>query len=68
MPFVLDGHDVTIGASVGIAIAPYDGLDAELLLKDADRALYRAKDNGRGRVCRFEEESGEIADRRRAAG
>jgi diguanylate cyclase (GGDEF)-like protein len=68
MPFVLDGHNVTIGASVGIAIAPYDGLDAELLLKDADRALYRAKDNGRGRVCRFEEESGETADRRRAAG
>jgi len=51
--FVLDGFDVVIGASVGAAIAPRDGLDAESLLKNADRALYKAKAEGRGRLCLF---------------
>jgi diguanylate cyclase (GGDEF)-like protein/PAS domain S-box-containing protein len=51
-PYVIDGHQVVIGLSVGIAIAPSDGLDADLLLKNADMALYRAKADGRG-VYRF---------------
>ena len=46
-PFVIDGHQIVIGTSVGIAFAPQDGLDADQLLKCADLALYRAKLDGR---------------------
>jgi len=51
-PFELDGHQVVIGASVGISIAPNDGSDPDKLLKNADLALYRAKSDGRD-SCRF---------------
>jgi diguanylate cyclase (GGDEF)-like protein len=51
-PFELEGHHVVIGASVGIAVAPVDGLEADQLMKAADMALYRAKTDGRG-VYRF---------------
>jgi diguanylate cyclase (GGDEF)-like protein/PAS domain S-box-containing protein len=51
-PYSLDGHQVTIGASVGIAFAPVDADDADRLLKNADMALYRAKSDGKG-ACRF---------------
>jgi diguanylate cyclase (GGDEF)-like protein len=54
MPFDLGDHHVVIGASVGIAIAPNDGNDVDQLLKNADMALYRAKDDGRGRFHFFE--------------
>jgi diguanylate cyclase (GGDEF)-like protein len=46
-PFALDGHQVIIGASVGISIAPTDASDPDRLLKNADMALYRAKSGGR---------------------
>jgi len=51
-PYQLEGHEVTVGASVGIARAPNDGTSADQLLKNADMALYRAKADGRG-TCRF---------------
>jgi diguanylate cyclase (GGDEF)-like protein len=51
-PFDLDGHQVVTGASVGIAIAPNDGSDPDKLLKNADMALYRAKNDG-GESYRF---------------
>lgn len=51
-PFDIGGHQVVIGTSIGIALAPLDGLDAEQLIKSADMALYRAKTDGRG-VFRF---------------
>jgi diguanylate cyclase (GGDEF)-like protein len=53
-PFEVAGHQVVVGASVGIAIAPGDGLDPDLLLKSADIALYRAKSDGRNRYRYFE--------------
>jgi diguanylate cyclase (GGDEF)-like protein len=56
VPFDLGDHHVVIGASVGVAIAPDDGNDADQLLKNADMALYRAKDDGRGRFHFFEAE------------
>jgi diguanylate cyclase (GGDEF)-like protein/PAS domain S-box-containing protein len=46
LPFVLDGHRVTTSASVGIAIYPDDGSDAITLLKNADAAMYKAKQAG----------------------
>jgi diguanylate cyclase (GGDEF)-like protein len=51
-PYDLHGHMVVIDASIGIAIAPADGTDANELLKNADMALYGAKADGRG-VYRF---------------
>lgn len=46
-PFRLDGHDVTVTASIGIALHPDDATDTETLLKYADTAMYQAKQSGR---------------------
>jgi diguanylate cyclase (GGDEF)-like protein len=51
-PYQVLGHHATVGTSVGVALAPLDGNDADHLLKSADLALYQAKADGRG-VCRF---------------
>jgi diguanylate cyclase (GGDEF)-like protein len=51
-PYRISGNEVVIGASIGIALGPRDGTDADLLLKNADMALYRAKSDGR-RAWRF---------------
>lgn len=48
-PYSIEGSRVMIGASVGIAIAPDDGVTSEALIRNADLALYAAKDGGRGR-------------------
>lgn len=46
-PFVIDGHEVRLGASIGVALCPLDGYDPDDLLRNADLALYRAKERGR---------------------
>jgi diguanylate cyclase (GGDEF)-like protein len=46
-PFKLEGHEVTVTASVGVALYPDHGKDIELLLKHADMAMYLVKGNGR---------------------
>ena len=51
-PYGIQGHDVTIGCSIGIAIAPQDGADSQTLIRNADLGLYAAKGDGRG-VHRF---------------
>ena len=66
LPIIIDDQHVTIGASVGIAIAPTDGTDGETLLKKADLALYRAKSEGRGTYHFFEKGMDEVLQRRRA--
>lgn len=43
-PFVIDGHDLRVGASVGISVFPQDGVEAETLLRNADIAMARAKE------------------------
>jgi diguanylate cyclase (GGDEF)-like protein len=53
-PFDLDGHQVPIGASIGIAVGPSDGSCPDKLLRHADLALYRAKGDGRGTFRFFE--------------
>ena len=45
-PFIIDGHDLRVGASIGISVYPQDGQDAETLLRLADIAMYRAKQGG----------------------
>jgi diguanylate cyclase (GGDEF)-like protein/PAS domain S-box-containing protein len=52
-PYSIDGQRVIIGASVGIALAPDDGKVSEELIRNADLALYAAKDLGRGRYHFF---------------
>lgn len=51
----LDGHEVSITASIGISIFPTDGDQADLLMKYADSAMYHAKDNGRNNYQFFKE-------------
>jgi diguanylate cyclase (GGDEF)-like protein len=45
--FDLDGHQLHISSSIGISVSPYDGEEGETLIKNADAALYRAKQQGR---------------------
>jgi diguanylate cyclase (GGDEF)-like protein/PAS domain S-box-containing protein len=52
--YLLDGNSVVIGASIGIAMAPSDGDESERLLKNADMALSRAKNDSRGTFSFFE--------------
>jgi diguanylate cyclase (GGDEF)-like protein/PAS domain S-box-containing protein len=53
-PYEIDGQQVVIGTSVGIAIGPTDGTTPEQLMRNADLALYRAKSDGRGAFSFFE--------------
>ena len=46
-PYMLEGHEAYTSASIGITISPTDGSDANTLLKNADMAMYEAKDQGR---------------------
>ena len=47
-PYSIEGSRVVIGASIGIALSPGDGVTAEAIIRNADLALYAAKDRGRG--------------------
>src|SRR5437868_8350419 len=54
-PFELSSHNVDIGASIGVAISPDHGVSIEALMRAADIAMYRAKSNGGGQHCVFDE-------------
>lgn len=64
-PFMVDGHTIPIQPSIGFAIAPNDGLTVTELLKNADLALYRAKQEGKGCYQFFEPAMDEQARKRR---
>ena len=53
-PYDIAGHQLVIGVSIGISLAPEDGNNPDELLKNADLALYRAKADGRGTYRFFE--------------
>ncbi|WP_189446896.1 sensor domain-containing protein [Cognatilysobacter xinjiangensis] len=63
-PIMLDGHELRVGASVGIALYPQDSREARTLMKQADTALYHVKETGRGRYSYFTDVMGESAEAR----
>jgi diguanylate cyclase (GGDEF)-like protein len=65
-PSRIAGHDVVPRASIGIALSPADGSDPQTLLRNADLALYRAKEAGRNGYCFYEPSLNARAQERRA--
>ncbi|MGJ4997851.1 putative bifunctional diguanylate cyclase/phosphodiesterase [Bradyrhizobium sp. HKCCYLS3077] len=63
-PYDIDGNELVIGASIGIALSPSDGTSCEELMKNADMALYRSKQDG-GRVHRFFEREMDLQAQKR---
>ncbi len=55
-PIMIDGHDLTVSVSIGIALYPDDGTDSSTLLRHADTAMYGAKDEGRNTFHYFMQE------------
>jgi diguanylate cyclase (GGDEF)-like protein len=64
-PYDVDHHKLFVGASVGSAVGPTDGNTVEMLMRNADLALYRAKDEGGGQHCRYEPSLHANAEERR---
>jgi diguanylate cyclase (GGDEF)-like protein/PAS domain S-box-containing protein len=64
-PYTVDNHTLYVGASVGSAMGPRDGKSVEELMRNADLALYRAKDDGGGEHCHFEPALHAVAEERR---
>ena len=64
-PVRIDGERLEIGASIGIALLPDDGIDADTLMQNADLALYHAKVNGRKQSCFYHEAMSRDLARRR---
>ncbi len=63
-PQLISGHELTVGASIGIALFPENGGDVQSLLRSADAAMYSAKARGRGRAALFTPDLGERNTRR----
>ncbi len=64
-PYQIDGSRCVIGASIGIAIAPYDGISSEDLVRSADLALYASKGGGRGQFRFYSSDLHSEAERRK---
>ena len=63
-PVTLVAHEVVTSASIGACVYPEDGHDADRLLKNADSAMYRAKQKGRARICFYTEDLNRLAQER----
>jgi len=66
-PFGLNGQEVAVGTSIGIAMAPENGVEPDELLKRADLALYSVKSSGRNDYCLFRNEMLEIVHTQQSA-
>src|SRR5690606_13124113 len=64
-PYEVDRHRLYVGASVGSAMGPRDGSTVETLMRNADLALYRAKDQGGSEHCAYQPELHANAEERR---
>jgi diguanylate cyclase (GGDEF)-like protein/PAS domain S-box-containing protein len=64
VPSVIDGHEIHISSSIGIAIFPGDGTEVEVLLKNADSAMYEAKGLGRDNFQFYRQELNSGANER----
>ena len=60
-PVLINGHEVSVSASIGITIFPNDGTDQETLLKNADTAMYKCKEDGRNHFHFYTEEMNQHA-------
>ena len=65
-PYMVEGQIAVIGASIGVAVGPRDGTDTAALVRAADLALYRAKEDGRGTVRTFNQDMDDQARARHA--
>ena len=63
-PFRVDGHEIFVSASIGIAVSPMDGEDVETLLKNADTAMYAAKERSRNSFQFYSRAMNEAAERK----
>ncbi len=63
-PMLIDGHSIEVGVSIGVAIYPADGADADALLEAADTALYAAKQETRGNFRFYRHEDQSVAQAR----
>jgi diguanylate cyclase (GGDEF)-like protein/PAS domain S-box-containing protein len=62
--FIIEGNEVNIGTSIGVALAPEHGTNSDILLKTADMALYRAKSAGRNDYRFYDQDMGAAASAR----
>lgn len=63
-PFTLDGHQLYLGASIGVSLYPFDARDAATLTRNADTAMYHAKHQGKNRYAVFQSDMALRAQRR----
>ncbi len=63
-PFAIEKHEVFVTTSIGISLFPYDGTDLETLLKNADAAMYHAKDAGRSNFQFYSKSMNAAAEKR----
>jgi len=66
LPYVLDGHELHVSASIGIALYPQDGAESDVLIRNADSAMYEAKGRGRDNYQFYRKELNESAHERQA--
>ena len=64
-PYVVDNHQLFVGASIGFALGPNDGASVETLTRNADLALYKSKDRGGNVVAQYESSLHAQAEERR---
>jgi diguanylate cyclase (GGDEF)-like protein/PAS domain S-box-containing protein len=62
-PFIIDGHQLNISTSIGIAVYPENGKEIDMLLKNADSAMYQAKEQGRNMYKFYGDDSAKAGDK-----